>query len=482
MPTIKQLNTRNSATDLKRHANINALYDGATKLRAAIHEFLPQRLAESAERYGTRCAELAYDNHMGTVIDFVSANLFAARPECLPQVDGRDSHLDPWWSMFFANCDGGGSTDYEDFMQGRFTEALVSGMSFIRLHGPIQATKPGMRADSRYHVEALNVPDVIDWTCSPTGELIWALTFSRTSPRFGLHAKRQVIDTWTELTDREIITYQLTYDPKYPPTDDVEVPIVSSTTHGFGVVPLIVMQMPAALWLGSKLEIPARCHLRLLNAHNYNLTNCNFATPVWNMSNPSNAPVMGSGYGMILTTEERFSWAAPPSAHISESADSLRNARTEIYRAAFQLQQGIDGTSIAAIQRSGESKAQDAATSKVMTGRFAKIVREAMQRCLEVITTARGERYTWTVGGLRETTRAELAALLAVLQGVQKTGGMPSHDAQAELWCMLADALFQNVPHTTRSAIRAQIHQGVRTAPKAVAQVATTSPALDIAA
>jgi hypothetical protein len=208
-----------------------------------IPEFLPANPMESARVYALRQKSAFYRSYVGPVIDFFSAQLFAA-PFVVRATVGSttDAFIDDgFYAAFKEDCDGAG-TDLSQFMKTRFTEALVKGRSWILAELPEDGGRPASSAAEwterglgRATLCKLSPDEVLDWEVGEDGEMEWAITYSCAYKRPDPRASRTLKTERWRLYDRTTVqTYEVTFDPKRTKiTSSTDVPLKSERPHGF---------------------------------------------------------------------------------------------------------------------------------------------------------------------------------------------------------------------------------------------------------
>jgi hypothetical protein len=472
MPTIQQLNQRHPSHQPEETRRLRALYEGGRALRAELPSLLKQRPAESPERYQLRIAEAHYRNYIGPIVDYFASMLFTSKPEpAARRKSEKDVEPEPgeFYSKFRADCDRG-RTDIDAFFKARITNAMIERCDWIRLRqqtdgGPEPRTLAEFerRGLNEVWLEAPGNDEVYDWETDDEGNLEWAIVHSRSQKRNGPGGDRKtVVETWEYLTTEEVVTYRTTYDVDKPPQSEFEVPEVDRQPHNFGQVPLVCIELPTALWVSNRLESPQLAHFRLCNAQTWGMSTSCFAMPVFELEQDAdgnfNAPVMGAGVGLFIKKEEKVSWLAPPATPFEALSSEIKDQKDEIFRIAHQMALGVENNA-AAVGRSAESKAVDAQSTRVVLIAYAQQVKEALARTYDTISAARGEKFTWTIGGLDEFAAVDVMGFLEALTLVQDVGGIPSRTANIHIKTKLAESLLAEADQATKATIRAEIEK-----------------------
>ena len=484
-------------------ARYDALYRGGETFDQRVHEFLPRNPDEPDAIYEARKKEAHYCGYVGPIVDWFTAKLFAAPltirleedEDDAPPSSGRigpaseasEPEIDPFYHEFKEDCDGAG-TDLIDFMRARFTSACVKGRSWWLVEFPEanEETAPANLRQwresgmGRAYLTALENEQVLDWEADARGELLWAIVHSMETPRESPMTPRgRVRETW-RIYDRETVTtYQREYTPgKDQPPEDAA--LVGKAPHLFAGVPLIAMGFvscrsvkvkiagrvrpiaPVELegfWLLARLASPQRAHFRTSSALDWNIKRTCYAMPLFRVEDRNSPPTMGTGYYIMVGTQENADWIAPPTGHLAMMGDRIETLKDEIYRVANQLGQSVNNNA-AAVGRSGESKQADAEASEVVLKVFGAVARDAIERTLDLIVGGRDEPLEPCVEGLDTFNTAD-AATLAPTIGQVLAMGIPSATLRRRLFQRLGEILLPNLNEADKHAIHEEIEAGV---------------------
>ncbi|HEY3496019.1 MAG TPA: hypothetical protein VGK73_15080 [Polyangiaceae bacterium] len=479
MPTVEELNQRHPSCDREHAEDLAALYEGGRRLELRYHKFLPQREHEKARRYQDRKAEAQYRNYLGPIIDYFTSMLFVSRP-VLKAKDAQGNDVpDPgeYWTNLREDCDGGGQ-DLDALFKTALTQAMVEKAGWARLHQPNDGgPKPESAADFERRklgecwLEQLDGESVLDWETDDNGRLLFAVTHKSEARRNGPSSKRdQIVETWQWLTPESVDTYRLTHPKDKPPQKTDEVPLISSVPHTFGAVPLVCLDLPTNLWVANRLKSPQLAHFRKLNAQAWSLSCTAYAMPVAKVRDPEEfKKVQGAGYGIAIGIDESWEWEAPPNGHFTALDTEIKAEKDEIFRIAHQMALGVENNA-AAVGRSAESKASDAESTRVVLTAFSRAVKETIEVVLDLITRARGEKFTWSVEGLDDFAALDVDAFLEQMSKLKKDVGMiPSKTFAIQTNQRMAESLLRDADEETKATIRKEIEAG------------TTDPAEDAA-
>jgi hypothetical protein len=465
------LNQRHPSYDATHQTELAALYDGGKKLEVLYPRLLKQRPKEPALHWQLRTSEAEYRNYLGPIIDYFASMLFVSRTVNKPTRDEKPvEDAGEYWSKFREDCDGGG-TDIDDLFKSLLTSAMIERTGWLRLHQPSDGAPPPTDAAEfearklgECWVEKLEGCDVLDWDAGEEGRLLWAVTHHEDRKRSGLAGDRKrVVETWQYLTPESVETYRVEYESDKKPKDDDEIGRLGPpVTHSFGHVPLVCLDLPPALWVANRLRSPQLAHFRKVCAQAWSLAATCYAMPVVKVEDATEylKQTSGAGYEIVIGQQDDYTWQAPPTGHFSSLDTEIKSSKDEIFRIAHQMALGVENNA-AAVGRSAESKASDAESTRVVLVAFSRIVRETIEYTYDLISRARGEKYTWSVEGLDDFAALDAAAFLADLKTLGDAGRtIPSKTFQIAVNERTAELFLPHMDETTKATVRKEIKAG----------------------
>ncbi len=462
------LSAKHPCYDAETWAKHDALYRGGKCFRAQISKFLKQNTLEPIERYTLRKNESSYRSYVGPIVDFYAAALFASSLVVRAKDDaGEVVDVDDFYSDWKEDCDGNGC-DLVDFLHERFVSSLVCESAWWLVEMPDDGGAPAAnKADwearglGRVTLKALQAECVYDWDCDDKGQQTWVTTHECKDLRDDPHRPRTMRrETWRIYDRRTVETYQIDYNPhEFKPQSGVDIPLVESRAHGFSRVPIVRYEVPVGMWLLDRVADAQVEHFRLSSALGWSIRQTCYAMPVFNIADAAKPPTMGAGYALMLGLEEKAGWMAPPPQAYDVIAKEISAQKDEIYRVTNQMAAGIDNNA-AAIGRSGDSKAQDAAATTVCLREYGAKAREAIERTYELVGEARGDEYRWSVEGLDKFDISDASVVIANATQANLLN-VPSPTFQKEMLAQVVDALLPNVEQSVKDAIRAELDDGV---------------------
>lgn len=418
---LKILRRTHARLDLAYVAQLRAMYKGGRALLqdpAVMRRVFPKHTMESEASYKERCLRAFYDNDFALMINKISAML-AADPYVFDdggKADGKEGdELPEYWKEIQDDARpptaGGTKRTFDQQLRTTITEAMVMGWAWTLCDLPSpeldEAGNPvaisaldqeRAKADRAYPVP-YRVDQVLDWR-EKGGRLLWVRTYeaSIVGDRPEDDVTEYIRHTWKVWDDQEITTYVLELDSndrdrdkkKWDP-DDLVSPEGPAQRHTFGVVPWIRCDFDGddddvVLWLGDMIEGRCRGLFNLANGDEWLRARCNYQQlyeftareyggpddPISeNQENPGRAGrSMGERAPDIIQvrgSEDDAKYVSPDVACSAINRQALTEGREAIPRVTGQLALASD-TSGAVLKRSGDSKAQDKVSEKVLAG------------------------------------------------------------------------------------------------------------------
>ena len=399
------LNQKNPSYCADLILKYRCLYSGGQIFRKNISKFLPQNKGESPEIYRQRVDQSSYRAYVGQIIDSFSSQVFSI-PFIIRANDGQEDgygklkpiDLDPFYSEFKEDCDLKG-TDLSTFLKHQLTTSLICGKSYWLAELPEKTEDVQNLIDyqennlGRAKISDIEPECIFDYEIDDDGNFEFIVLhykeFKRNSPA---ESRQNCTETWRIYFPDRIETYQITYNPnKNPPKPKDIIPLIPelSGPHGFDKVPIICMELPMGLWLMDRVSDAQIEHFRLSAANGWLERRSAYAMGVFNVKDKTDPPQM-SGSGIMIGLDEKFNFAEPSGTANAILQKDIQDQKDEIYRVSQQMAQSSDNSS-GSIGRSGQSKMADQEATKICCKSYGIIVREAIEKTLELISDARGE-------------------------------------------------------------------------------------------
>lgn len=408
-------------------ADCCALYAGGSAFRARIQSFLPKRPEEGEVAYELRKKTAKYLNYFRPIINYYPAFVFTDRLEIKADEDdmpdGVPTEALKWYQDEFASDVTSGGVDLADFMRSRLTRALVERRSWILVDFPraaeplpddlVKADWAAMGLDRGY-LCAVDEAQVLRFRYDDRGVLEWVVIKARdTRPASPFEEEPTITDSWTIWDRYRWQRFEIRYKAGEPPKPETEVPMVAEGVHAAqGRVPVVSIEMPDELWLGDLLRDPQVEQFTSRAALSWGLQRtCHAMRIFYTEEELSLRPTIGTAYGINLGANDKVEWDAPPSDAFVPIADFAATLKDEIYRVANQMALGVENNA-AAVGRTAESKVADAASTVVVAKALGKVVREAVERVLDILAAGRGDSIVFDVCGLDRYTKEDEQAIV----------------------------------------------------------------------
>jgi hypothetical protein len=472
----KVLDTRNDELDLEgttRLVNYWSLYAGGRRWDERVKDFLPKRPAEEDDVYSFRVKTSHYVPYAGQIVDYLVSWLFTGKAEfrIKEDEDAKDVAEPPeWFGAFKANADTLG-TDLMTFVRDRMRQAMVKQRSWILVDFPsVEDGKDGSERSLAEHRElgldrgylvALNAEDVIDWEVDDRGELLWAMVKRRDKRRVNpLRGRDSITDSWTLYTRDEWFKWAITYEVGKEPGDDDDIPLVAQgDVATLGRVPLVHVCVDEGLWAMNRIYSAALEQLRARNALSFSLHRTCHAGRLFFLEGAlPGAPITGPGIGMVFGKDERVEWDAPPADAFTPFADYAKDLKDEIYRLVGQMALGVDNNA-AAIGRSGDSKAVDAALGEVVMIAYGQVVLGVLKETLDRLSFGRGETEVWHLAGFDKFISPNDLAVVEAATGFD-TLAVPSKKARVMMHQKVVRSLLPQASQEELDEIDKEIESG----------------------
>lgn len=439
-----------------------ALYEGGRKLlndNDLMRACFPQHMHEAQNVYEERKKRAFYIPYAAQIIDYIIAGLMGSPVECMSEDGGN---TDDYYEELFKDVSphGGRRQTFNALLREQMLMALLCRRAWTQIDFPIApgddlvtsaAQQEAIGATDAYAIQ-IDPTSVYDWEEDDSGELLWCMVCKDTAKRRSiLDSRDSITRTYTIYTRTSWSRYEITFDRKRPPNAKTPVTLAQEGVHSFGRVPLLRLELPPGLWAMNKLECLAREHFNKRCA----LAWAEYKTlfqQLYEFESPPDPLTMGPaiaqddnravnqvrGIGYIQTryAGDRAEYVGPDSTPFKTALESIKDLRDEMHRVTHQMALTFDN-SAAALQRSGESKAQDRASNTVVLKGLGQLLREYALEIIESISVGRGDSYEWTCSGLNHFEEASLTDLITEAEALENIE-IPSPTFQRRHKYMLA--------------------------------------------
>lgn len=474
MTTIEQLNAKHSSYDAIEAGDLWSLYVGGKEIEKRYSKFLPISHREPPAIYRARLAHAEYRPYLGAVIKYFSDALFTSKPSAEALANGEPVvDLNKYWAELKEDCTGSG-LDLDGFFKQRMIEAMVKGKFWVVVSQPDDGLGQAQslleheqRGLGDCYLRNLDYDSVYDWEVDEKNNLEWVICHDSKTIRKNIDSKRDwVIETWTRYSKETIDTYRIEYNLSNPPSPETGVPLISSVDHSFGVCPIVCVELPEGYHTAAYLKSSQLSNFRAVSNQNWSIAATCYAQPIVKVNDAEEyaGMMMMPGHGIIIKPDEDFSWDAPPRDHFRAADTQIVATKDEIYRLSFQMANGVENN-VAAVGRTAESKIADAQSTRIALTSYGRIVKEAIERVYDIISSVRGETYKWNIAGLDDFAGIDTAALLAMGLSLKELGGIHSVTWNTKFEQKLAEALMPDNDETTKAKTKQEISEYLASAP-----------------
>lgn len=403
MPTIDALNGP-PRKHLDEIEDLEALYKGGHEFRERLERFMPRRPDEAETHYKLRKSLATYFNYFRTIANFLSAYVFTDRMECVSD----PSKPDDAYAAFLADADGQG-TSFADMLKTALTQALVCRRHWILVDFPRAEDAPATAAEwdaaglGAAYLCMHDDDDVLRYKADHRGALEWVVIKTcDTDQADPIEPAPMTKWTWTIYTRTEWVRYSIRFESSKPPNGRTDVPEEArGPCITPGAVPVVPFELPHALWAGDLLRDPAIENFRARAALSFSLARTCFAMRNFFLrEDPGQEPKAAVAMGNVYGVDERVEWDAPPAEAFAPAAAYVGDTKDELFRVANNMALGVNNNA-AAVGRSADSKAQDAAAMTVVAMALGVEVRRVAEKVLDLVARGRADKgLTWSVLGL----------------------------------------------------------------------------------
>lgn len=426
-------------------AECRALYAGGDRLlgdKAVLARLFPQHLHEDGKVYEMRTKRAHYYPYAGTIIDHLLAGL-GTDPLTVTFHDedkATGEQITPkaaeWWERWVTDVtdsaerpsdygledaddedDDEGGTTMHGFLVDVLREALQVRTAWILADLPaideedapvIDSKLAAERAGLDPYLQLVPAEQVIDWQTDERGRLLWVIVMTQEQIRGTPRDRRAKIRHTYTLWDADgWAKYVVDVDPKQPPATDQPIPVAAHGDHDFKRVPFERLIMPEGMFAMGKLHSLAREHFNKRCAMSWAEYKSLFSV-LYEFLGPEDGgnglavaeaqtdgsravnQIRGQGYTQVRGKDDDARYVGPDVAPYKEARESCNDAMREMHRVMFSMALSANMDN-AALQRSGESKDKDAATTAVLLDAFGTIIRKFVRRLLVLASLGRGE-------------------------------------------------------------------------------------------
>jgi len=351
-------------------------------------------------------------------------------------------------------------TALADFFRQQFTEALVTGRSYVLVDFPRLEQKAANRAEedasgaSRAYLVPYTAEEVINWSLDCEGNFEWVVIRTKTVKKDKIEDPQWRTETrWSYYDKQRFEVYTRAGDAGTPKMVDEG----SHALTALGQVPLFGLQMPTGLWLLNRAASLQLEHFNKSNALSWALTMGLFAMPVV-YSEREFDQMVGESYYIQLGPTDRFGWTEPEGKVYQIAADNLSRLQEEIYRVCYLPQAG------GSLDRAGRASAlamqRDFAITQEVLRAFGDVAKDQVKRVLRAVEAARADGITVSVTGLDEFDIEDFNAELTDAQQLLALG-VGSETLRKEIFKKLALKYLCDARQEVKDQVVAEIEGGI---------------------
>jgi len=458
---LRQLRRRHPEYDGETIQTYGDLFRGGRDFHKNVKRYLLQNDVEPQTVYDKRCKASHYLNYCGPIGGYFASLLFSS-----PMTYISDPvEADQWWAEWKEDVDQLG-TDLDSFFHRQFVEALVKKHTFWRVDFPKalgdEPNKAAWQESGAGEAVIVDVPteNIINWR-KVEDRYLWLMEYSKLEEliRPG-DDEPTTTETWTLWNaDGPNQRWRAVYTKANRPKDDDIIPEVDAPKTMLAGIPFVELCMPPELWLMNLLADGQLEHFRQRCALSWSIQRTCYAMPVFTLKDKRKPPANGIGYYIMLGEGETLTYAAPPSAPYDTIQAYNQTLKDELHRVAQQMARGVENNA-AAVGRSGMSKQADEHGTEVVLKAFGRLVREAVERTMNLIAEGRGGDVKWSISGM-DAYRLADAKTIADTALVSDAIKVPSPTYRREMMKRVAYSQLPDLDQETKQAIAEEIEAGV---------------------
>jgi len=367
------------------------LAEGGERLRKSANQFLVRKPYEPDDVYQVRLSRFCYENHIGAVIGWYIATLFARDPE----IDVKRGEIDlnaaeeARKDRILNDSDRQGHA-FVDFFRNVLRDLLKYRTSWVlvdRLPQERESRADEKGRDSDPYLVRWEPRAITNWFEDDDGELEQVVL--EKSVRRGLIEAEALEQTEYWVYDR---TDFAVYADLSKGQDSQEVTKVREGRHALASqkrVPFVRLSIPCEHWLSDRASLAVCEHLDTDNTHSFKLFMANLPVLVFYSEQSEISKTLAEWSYMQLAPGDKAEWLEPGGASFTHSAARLSDKREEIYRLCYLGFQGRS-TDATASALSGESKRADMKPAQDVQEAFGDKLRTGMDLVLRTMLLVDG--------------------------------------------------------------------------------------------
>jgi len=439
MVKYKILNQHSPEYDEVYITKMDLLYDGGQNVINNAAMFIPKEIMESAPAYQNRLNCASYKNHLSSIINSFSAEVFNKSITVLPASDADDKSTsgisldldatDDFYQDFMENADLKG-TSLVNILKKILSEAMNHGKGLVQVDFPKSDIRPLSLIEeeelgtARAYLIPIPLLSMIDWEIDETtGTFKFLVLKSEYSKRETFLSDRTMktvrFKIW-EKSDEGIVSwkiFELKIKCNREPKPDDEFSLIEEGIVSFPEIPILMMECPTELCIGDLIGTLCVDHFKryssLIHAENRNL----FSLPVYaqgpelSSSGDLSEIAQNPNRGMQAATqmrhkgfavtgpEDKIYFAEPTGNSYQLVNEQIKELEDSIYKITNQMAASISNSQ-SAKSLSGLSKIVDNRAKEIVLTAYGELIKAFVVKLYKLISAARNEPIMWAVLGL----------------------------------------------------------------------------------
>lgn len=412
MVTIKTLSQKNPEYSCDTEL-LDSLYDGNIKTEKHLGESSTQ--SWNSILLKNDISKQCYDNYFAQIINYYVGFLFKDNYNVELE---NEEEIPDFYKDFLYSSDKKG-TDFTEFLKKQVQQALLHSRGYVNVGIP-EIPKGITKGEYEEYglgdvkVTGCKTADVLDWSYDENDQLEWVITHNKESVRVSPTSERdQYIETWTIYDKVSINQYSVQYKENSFVPENTEIKKTYELVHNLGEVPIVPICLSDGMTIGKQLKPLQLRHLRSNTAYQWSIYRTTYSVPVLKVENKESASSIFNkqSSAIVIGKDDDFDWSTPPSNSIKDLADCVKNAKEEMFSIS-SLTQLLNSRNSSYLGSSGLSKEIDKGQSDISLNTYKSIIKEVMEKTLNMIAKIRGEDYIFKVNVVPDIKATELAELL----------------------------------------------------------------------
>lgn len=494
-PTWARLRQQtHAAYDPELWKDLSLLHEGGFEIQKNAARFIPRAPQEPKANYNWRLKATSYINYMARVVGYLVGDLFGVPLRVSAEgKDGQPASATPddaFYSLFASDCDLQG-TDFSQFMRERLVDAMVQKRALIGVDMPIGAPAVNKLQEEqmgmgRAWLCAIPLESMLNWKLDDKGRYQWCKLVKKVvndDDPLGDHSSFYFEFKIWRMQDGvaafEVYRTRTVTDEKEFKDEEIVPQVQQLTPTTFSSIPIINIDLPAAVWAGNQLGPLCKEHYNGRSDLKGSLCSNLFEIP-WIKRGPEIPAVHGAlpsetqqdpnraadlvaraqAKGMVaLGAGDDIGFAGPSGKAFTMAKEENATVRDEIFGALNTMALALANTG-ATVRRSGESKAEDRSATGVILDFLGGELREYAKLTYDCVSDGRGDSVKWCASGIDSYDDEDRAALIGEATEVE-TLTIPSKTFKKLYATNLAQRLLPKVSPAQKDAMAKEIEANI---------------------